>query len=276
VRRLVFSALLFCLCSSLAAAPKAYGTAKGIPILMFHRFSPTSPSPYSITPAGFQKILEYLRDHKVCLVNLGEYAASNLGRCLGRKVVALSFDDGHPSQVGFLGNGRLDPNSGLGVLLRVFPKAKGTFFINTGNGGAPFGGQSKQKIQLLQKNGLELGNHTVSHPMLSRLSKKAVAREIDGVCAYLGQTAMLLAYPYGVMPRTNYKTRCVVSAAFRAWLGYFEGKGQTKKSGALLAPFPSSPDFKRRRLEYPRLNISSYSDFLRDVANNPNWVALKQ
>jgi hypothetical protein len=151
MRRLIFSALVFCFCSGLAVAPKAYGSAKGIPILMFHRFSPNSQSPYSITPAGFRKILEHLRDNNVCLVILGKYAAGNLRRCVGRKVATLSFDDGHPSQVRFLKNGKLDPNSGLGLLLGVFPKPKGTFFINFNNGGAPFGGQFKQKWSEPQK-----------------------------------------------------------------------------------------------------------------------------
>jgi peptidoglycan/xylan/chitin deacetylase (PgdA/CDA1 family) len=274
MNRFLLVTIALCLCSSFAAVPKQYGRSTGIPILMFHRFSSSSTSEYSISPAGFTKILEYLRDQKVCLVGLAEYANGNLKRCAGRKVAALSFDDGHSSQVRFLKNGKLDPTSGLGVLLGVFPNTKGTFFINVTNGGSPFGAESKRKIQFLRDSGLELGNHTVSHPILSRLSASAVAREIDGVCNYLGVKRMVLAYPYGMMPSVAYKTRCRITAGFRAWLGFFEGRGQTKESGALLAPFPSSPDFKRRRLEYPRLNISSYLDFVRDVVRNPNWVAL--
>jgi peptidoglycan/xylan/chitin deacetylase (PgdA/CDA1 family) len=272
MQRIFIFFLAFCLCSSLAAAPKVYGPEKGIPILMFHRFSPSSTSLYSITPSAFRKILTYLRDHKVCLVNLGEYASGKLERCAGQRLAALSFDDGHSSQVRLLKNGKLDPNSGLGVLISVFPKPKGTFFINVTNGGAPFGADSKRKIALLRALGLEVGNHTVSHPVLSRLTKTAVAREIDGVCTYLGTQRMVLAYPYGIMPTGAYKTRCAIVAGFRAWLGYFEGQGQNTSTGSLLAPLLKSSEFTRRRLEYPRLNISSYADFLRDVANNPNWA----
>ncbi|MFN3266375.1 MAG: polysaccharide deacetylase family protein [Deinococcales bacterium] len=214
----------------------------------------------------------YLQKQQICLVDLGEYASGKLERCSGRRIAALSFDDAHSSQFRFLKDGTPDPNSALGLLYQVYAKPKATFFINTNNGGAPFGSDSKRKVRFLQDSGLELGNHTVSHPVLSRPSGAAVAREIDGVCAYLGKKQMLLAYPYGIMPKATHQSRCKVTAAFRAWLGYFEGKGQHSESGALLAPLPNSSDFVRRRLEYPRLNISSYADFMRDVASNPNWV----
>lgn len=261
----------------LAAPNKAYGTQTGIAILMMHRFSATSTSPYSLTPTAFTKILEYLRDNNVCIVDLLEYSQGTfVKRCAGRKVAALSFDDGHPSQFRFNTNS-LDPTSGIGILQNVLPNAKATFFLNVTNGGAPFGTDSKRKIAWLRQNNFIIGNHTVSHPLLSKISPQQVAQEINGVCDYFAVSSMILAYPYGLMPLqplASYKLTCQIPAAFRAWLGYFEGQGQNLESGALLAPLPKTADFAKRRLSYPRLNISSYNDFLRDVAQNPNWLEL--
>jgi peptidoglycan/xylan/chitin deacetylase (PgdA/CDA1 family) len=261
---------------SLAAPKNVYGTEKGIPILMMHRFSSSSNSLYNLKPLEFKRILETLNTKKYCLIDLLEYTnATFMKRCAGKKPFAISFDDGHASQFRFLKNGLVDPTSGLGVLLSVFPNAKATFFLNVSNGGTPFGTQSQAKITWLRKNGFTIGNHTVSHPILSKLSQAAVIQEIDGVCNYLGVPSMILAYPYGLMPAKpipSYKTKCRTSAAFRAWLGYFEAH---KNSGALLAPLPNTKAFSSQRFSYPRLNIHSYTDFKRDILLNTAWTVIK-
>ncbi len=264
---------------SMTAPKNVYGKQKGIPILMLHRFSSNSSSIYSLKPTEFKKILLALSTKSYCLIDLLEYTkATFMKRCTGKKPFAISFDDGHASQFRFLKNGSVDPTSGLGVLLSVFPTAKATFFLNVSNGGAPFGTQSKAKITWLGQHGFTIGNHTVSHPMMSKLGNNAVIQEIDGVCKYFATSSMILAYPYGLMPPKpipNYKTKCRTSAAFRAWLGYFEGMGQTLQSGALLAPLPNSSAFLSRKMSYPRLNIHSYSDFKRDILHNTAWAVIK-
>ncbi|MEY4529845.1 MAG: hypothetical protein RLZZ156_566 [Deinococcota bacterium] len=265
----------------LRSKPKAknvYGIQKGIPILMLHRFS-SSNSVYSLKPLEFKKILMTLSSKKYCLIDLLEYTnATFTKRCAGKKPFAISFDDGHASQFRFLKNGKIDPTSGLGVLKSVFPNAKATFFLNVRNGGAPFGVQSKAKIIWLRQNGFTIGSHTVSHPNMSKLSSQAVIRELNGVCQYFGVHNMILAYPYGLMPPkpvSSYKTKCRTSAAFRAWLGYFEAQGQTLASGALLAPLPKTRAFEQQKMSYPRLNIHSYPDFKRDILLNTAWTMIK-
>ncbi len=279
MKRILLVLLLLVPVLVLAAPKNVYGSEQGIPILMLHRFSSAGSGDYNIATKDFRKILETLSKPEFCLIDLTEYVnASFLTRCQGKKPFAISMDDGHSSQFRFLKNGFVDPTSGLGVLLEVFPNAKATFFLNTTNGGAPFGTDSKAKIAWLRKNNFTIGNHTVSHPILSKLSSAAVIREIDGVCRYLNETSMLLAYPYGLMPPnpiSSYKTQCQTKAAFRAWLGYFEARGQTKESGALLAPMPNTKAFSSRRFTYPRINISSYQDFVRDVLQNTAWAVVK-
>ncbi len=278
MKRFLIVVLLLAGVYAIATKADPYGYQSGIPILMFHRFSSTSTSLYSVKPLEFKAMLKVLNSDKYCMIDLLEYTlASFLKRCAKKKVFAISFDDGHASQFRFLKNGKLDPNSGLGVLLGVFPQAKATFFLNVTNGGAPFGQQSQQKIAFLRAKGLNIGNHTVSHPDMSKLSNQAVIREIDGVCQYFGQSSMILAYPYGFMPPksiTTYQTKCRVPAAFRAWLGYFEGERETIKTGSLLAPLPNTPEFSSRRLTYPRFTISSFQDFQRDIMRNYRWQPL--
>ena len=271
--------LLFLFLATALAAPKnLYGSEKGIPILMFHRFSSLGSGDYNIAVSDFRKILAVLSKPEYCLIDLAEYAQADfMEGCQGKKPFAISMDDGHPSQFRFLKNGSLDPESGLGALFAVFPKARATMFLNVSNGGAPFGTASKQKITWLRQHNIVIGNHSFSHSNMAKLSSAGVVRELDAVCAYFGQGSMLLAYPYGLMPPkpvNTYKTKCQIQAAFRAWLGYFEGLGQTKQSGTLLAPLPNSPTYSSRRFSYPRLNISSYQDFSRDILENSAWVRL--
>ncbi len=268
------------LVSQVLAAPKnLYGKTTGIPILMFHRFSSTGAGKYNIAIKDFNKILKVLSKPFYCLIDLQEYAkATFLQRCKGKKPIAISMDDGHSSQLRFLKNGQPDPNSGIGAMFRVFPKPRATLFLNTSNGGSPLGKDSRTKIRWLRDHQLVIGNHTATHPNLSRLSKAAVVKELDSVCNYYGTSTMLLAYSFGLMPKkplSMYPTKCRIPAAFRAWLGYFEARGQNQESGFLLAPLPNTTAFSKRKFAYPRINISGYQDFRRDILENTAWVKLR-
>ncbi len=258
-----------------------YGSEIGIPILMFHRLSPQPRSKFSMTPAEFRRVLNALQSAGYCAVSLESYLSDRFNPdCAGQKPFVLTFDDSHPSQVALLPDGRLDPDSALGVLREVWPDATATFFANVKNGGPPFGRDSVKKIALLESLGFEIGNHTVSHARLDHLSKSGVKRAIRGVCAFFGRSRMSFAYPYGVIPATQIPTTlpdCEISAAFGANTGYFEGSRQRGRDGAyppLLAPLPGSRALSERRWRIPRLNISSLNDLRRDVLNNPNVYTL--
>jgi len=255
-----------------------YGSAQGIPILMFHRFRARPTANTAISPEVFRTVLETLKSDNYCLIGLDEYLENRFRpECGGQKLFAVTFDDGHPSQFGLLPEGTLDPQSGLGVLEEVFPNARATFFLNVRNGGKPFGKQSERKVALLREWGLEIGNHTISHPRLDRVSNARAVREIDGVCDYFDQSSMLLAYPYGVAPRTplpDLKTRCAVPAAFNAWEGYAAGV-RGGEGRPLLAVVPAgSSAFEAMRYSLPRVNIASLEDLRLDVLENPGVYTL--
>lgn len=262
------------------AAAGAYGATVGIPILMFHRFNPNPRSKTTIAPGEFRRVLSALRDSNYCPISLTDYLSNSFDpACAGRKLFAITFDDGHPSQFRLLPDGSIDPDSGLGVLESVFPKVRATFFLNVSNGGHPFGRDSARKLEILRALKLEIGNHTVSHAYLNRIGASRIAAEVGGTCRYFGMSQMILAYPYGIRPRapiTSYKTGCTITAAFGAWLGYFEGlpRGQSASTGPFLAPLPTSASFGPLRYAIPRLNIHSLADLRRDVLENPGVYTL--
>jgi Polysaccharide deacetylase len=249
---------------------------------MFHRFEPNPRSKTTIAPAEFRRVLSALRDANYCPISLTDYLSDSFDpACAGRKLFAITFDDGHPSQFNLLPDGSIDPNSGLGVLESIFPNLKATFFLNVSNGGKPFGRDSARKLEMLRALKLEIGNHTVSHPYLNRIGPARVAAEVGGACRSFGMTQMMLAYPYGIPPRapiTRYKTGCAITAAFNAWLGYFEGipRGQSARTGPFLAPLPTSASFEKRLYGIPRLNIHSLADLRRDVLENPGVYTLPE
>jgi hypothetical protein len=94
----------------------------------------------------------------------------------------------------------------------------GTFFINPGDD--VFGQRDviQAKLRMLVQMGSEVGNHTLTHPNLSKLSDAAIEREI-GMGQYdidrwlPGYQVVSLALPYGIFPKPP------ALAAAGAWTG---------------------------------------------------------
>ena len=57
------------------------------------------------------------------------------------------------------------------------------------------------EIRDMAAHGIEIGNHTLNHPILSELPDAAIADEVNGasaeIASMLGQAPKHLAYPYG-------------------------------------------------------------------------------
>lgn len=102
---------------------------------------------------------------------------------------------------------------------------------------------SWSELQSLSDAGWEIGSHTVSHPMLTRLSDEALAGEMAdsraAIEAALGRECRSLAYPYG-----DFDDR-IARAAGAA--GY--AAAGTLFPGRLAAPPP---------LQWPRVGISHH------------------
>src|SRR5688500_744653 len=101
-------------------------------------------------------------------------------------IVTTSWDDGHPLDVPF---SKL--LSSYGIL--------GTFYVPLNNGAFPI--MAEEQIRSLKTIGMEIGSHTETHPVLTKLSRDQVLRELIKSKRILenisGEPVVSLAYPKG-------------------------------------------------------------------------------
>ena len=222
-----------------------------VPILEYHDVSGTKSNSLIRTVADFKKDVERLYKEGYYPITMKEYLDNKIAAPLGKAPVIFTFDDARGSQFQYAPDGSIDPNCAVGILTNFakehpdFP-ARAIFFVLPNRGFAP-GGDPQKKFADLLKMGFEIGNHTVKHPRLSRLSDAAVQEELAG-CVRLTKAIDpdvnmdVLALPMGVMPKnkkilasgesggTKYTNRAVLLA------------------GAGPAPSPVSPKYNPMKL----------------------------
>ncbi|OGM10631.1 hypothetical protein A2Z67_00045 [Candidatus Woesebacteria bacterium RBG_13_36_22] len=176
-----------CLCLVLLFLP-GIGQANKVPVLMYHHirdsgWTASIGKDLSCSPNIFVKHLDFLEKNGYKTVTFRDAYLGNLPK----KAVILTFDDGDADQ------------------WFAFTEMKkrgmvGCFFIVTNfiDGGGFF---SSSQIRQLSNNGMEIGSHSISHPNLTKLSRKRMSEEINGSQLILGQLtgkrAITFAYPYG-------------------------------------------------------------------------------
>lgn len=184
-------------------------------------------------------------------INITEYLSGDFQLPPGASPVILTFDDAHPTQVAFLPNGELDPNSGLGILKAFSDKhpdfpPKAVFFVLPQLWGQPE--KRAKKAELIKSWGGEIANHTITHPNLAKLTDEKVKEELAGSFKLLEPfqgKAEYLALPLGVSPKN------------KALLKSFSHQGKTYQMkavflvGANPAPPPKSEKFNPTRI--PRI-----------------------
>ena len=182
-----------------------------VPILEYHTFG-ESESVMDRSPKAFRHDLERLWREGYCPVSLHEYLDNRIDLPLGKSPVIFTFDDSRESQLSLLDDGTIDPACAVGIM-QTFHAAhpdfalKATFYVIPH---AMFGpaSQTAQKLRLLQELGFEIGNHTLTHPTLSKLSDANVQKEFAG-CLTLTRnfdptvTMDTVALPKGVFPRNR-------------------------------------------------------------------------
>jgi hypothetical protein len=129
----------------------------------------------------------------------------------GASPAVFTFDDSNPDQVKLNPDGSVAADCFLGIWLDFakthpdFP-VRATFFVLPDT----MWGQKKmlpQKLQLLHQLGCELGNHTMTHPILRKLSDEQAEYEIGEAELRLSKLGVpipaSLALPFGVSPRNR-------------------------------------------------------------------------
>ena len=188
-----------------------------VPILEYHNIR-VGRTNYDRTPADFRKDLDTLYAEGYRPVALRDYIDNRIDVPAGKTPCVLTFDDSSRTQFHYNSDGSLDPDCAYAIL-KSFHEAhpdfamRAVFFVNASPTGTPapvFGDQATaaKKVKELLTAGIEIGNHTVTHPALKKLSDERVQKEladcVAGVHALAPEAVVdTLALPFGVSPRNK-------------------------------------------------------------------------
>jgi peptidoglycan/xylan/chitin deacetylase (PgdA/CDA1 family) len=207
------------------------GRRADILVLCYHAIDETWPADLSVTPAAFERQLDFLLDHEFEFTTFGQAVTSPPAR----RTAAITFDDAFRS-----------------VIEAAFPLLQdrqlvATLFVPTAfvDRGDPaswdgvarwLGSEHEQKMLPLSQselielgsNGWEIGSHTCTHPRLTQLGDRELAWELDSSrrrCRELAaRPCLTLAYPYGdfdervrrAAETAGYEAACTVPTRFHA------------------------------------------------------------
>jgi peptidoglycan/xylan/chitin deacetylase (PgdA/CDA1 family) len=171
-------------------------------ILMYHHVCPPEAMPveqselegwrYTITPAAFETQLHLFKRKQLQFVSLSNYLlAMSSGNPAFFRMVTVTFDDGWRDNFDYA----------FPILQRQAIPA--TFFVVSGEmrDVAPARRMTCEHLRALMAAGMTIGAHTRTHPNLTMLNTRQLAREIHGckadLEAILSASVDFLAYPGG-------------------------------------------------------------------------------
>ena len=185
--------------------------------MMYHRIVNIKKSSYNVdkdgynrTKDGFINDLEFYYRNNYRMIRLIDYINGEIGTELGYSPIIITFDDGNIDNIKILGKNEdgsliIDPNSAVGILENFKNKypdynVTATFFVNRGLFGQKE--YNKDILNWLVNNGYDIGNHTLNHAYLDRISAK-VQEEIGGIYNILEEIipnkyVKIVALPFGI------------------------------------------------------------------------------
>ncbi len=242
-----------------------------IPILEYHDVLPKERSMVRSVD-NFKHDLQRLYEEGYRPVLLRDLLDNKIDLPIGMAPVVFTFDDARASQFRYLSDGSIDPTCAIGMWQEFakthpdFP-VKATFYVlpDSGFGPAEFAGK---KLKALLAMGCEIGNHTVKHLALSRLSDDVVQEELAMCVAKIeklapGTKVDTVALPMGISPKNK---KLLASGS---WHGMTYSNRAVLLVGANPAPAPISKRFNPMRL--PRIQggeMDSGSTFWLDRIKN--------
>jgi hypothetical protein len=217
---------------------------------MYHQIVAAPKGVYDQTPAQLKAELTRLYHQGYRTITANDLVTGHIDVPAGKSPMVLTFDDATTSQYGELPDGSVDPASALGILLAV-AKANGeehpvaTFYVNDD----PFAGHDEY-LKKLHDLGMEIGDHTMSHANLKRLTDAGAQAEIAGNLVKIrkavpGIDVTTMALPLGLHPANQ-----ALAAKGSSGGTSYSFKG-VMLVGAGPAPSPFSAKFKP--LAIPRL-----------------------
>ncbi|OQY23336.1 MAG: hypothetical protein B6I37_05545 [Desulfobacteraceae bacterium 4572_35.2] len=228
-------------CLLLMIGVNGYGwAAQHASVFVYHRFGDSRYSSTNIEISVFKQQLEYLKQNHYIVLPLGEIV-DRLKREeeLPDKCVAITVDDGY-----------LTFMTGAMPLLKQygFPA---TLFVSTDSvGGNSY--LSWRQLRQLQQKGVEIGNHSASHPYFVSNEVREpltwfansvadIIKAQDAFFDHLGFKPQLFAYPYGeYSPQLE---RLIEELGFKAAVAQQSGALTKELSFYSLPRFPMGGAF---------------------------------
>lgn len=172
-----------------------------IPILVYHQITEEIPPAnlgMAVSLNQLKSQMEYLHEKGYVCLSLAEVLhSSDIGQPLRKKTFALAFDDGYENFYTLA----YPILRYYGFTATVFLITGKTFKQNDPKREADKRYMTWEQIEFLYENNISFGSHTCSHPILTKLPKDEIQRELlnskADMEAALGQKINWLAYPHG-------------------------------------------------------------------------------
>jgi hypothetical protein len=228
-----------------------------VPVLMYHQLREDGGGDYDLTPEEFRGELEWLFDNGYRPITTAQLVNGEIDVPAGTTPVVLTFDDSTASQARLTDAGELDPDTALGILVEladryddVEPRASVYVISSSLFGGTADGERVLTKLHDL---GMELGNHTHTHPSLASLDAEGVQEELATNVAVVTEIVpdaevTTLSLPLGIFPEDR-----TLAASGSSSVGDYE-HGGILLVGSNPAPSPFHGDFDG--LAIPRIRSS--------------------
>jgi peptidoglycan/xylan/chitin deacetylase (PgdA/CDA1 family) len=171
-------------------AIKGEGKSRNIPVLMYHSIAYEKGNELRIPKDKFRLQMKYLKDNGFTTLTLNElYDHLVYGSELPKKPIVITLDDGY-----------VDNYTNALPVLKEF-NLKATVFMITSCIDTDNRYLTSAELQEMDKSGMEIESHTVSHPELNKLSYDVQLSELKDSKAtlekLLGREVPYIAYPYG-------------------------------------------------------------------------------
>ena len=184
---------------SVSASGQAHSADFAIPILLYHRFAPTSSNGFTVTVSEFREQMTYLKTHGYRVIPLRTLVDYYLGQGPPppSRSVVITIDDGHVSVYRYAFP--ILKSLGFPATLFIYPCCiqNASYALNWA------------QLREMANQGMEIGSHTRYHPNFKterrRLAPAAyeelVARELTSSRKILEERLQVpvryLSYPFG-------------------------------------------------------------------------------
>ncbi len=192
-----------------------------IPVIMFHRFieayEPNTEKDYTTTFAEFETLLDTLYQQGFRLISMQDFIDCNIAVPAGTMPMVFTFDDGTSGQFNLIeedGELKVNPRSAVGIMMAFNEKhpdfgLKGIFYVNMDIGESTFKGSGslRERFEVLENLGLELGTHTWGHVDYTSITTADRVQESLGKNQQKAEEILpglqfySLALPYGSRPK---------------------------------------------------------------------------